>query len=50
MVGCVKDVKVFLNNERLKLKNFKEYMQLYLGEQELHPTIVYECVNERWEI
>ena len=50
MVGCVKDVKVFLNNERLKLKNFKEYMQLYLGEQEPHPTIVYECVSERWEI
>ena len=50
MAGCVKDVKVFLNNERLKLKNFKEYMQLYFGEQEPHPTIVYECVNERWEI
>ena len=23
MAGCVKDVKVFLNNERLKIKNFK---------------------------
>src|SRR6266496_6204662 len=51
MVACVKDVKVFLNDERLKLKNFKEYMQLYLGEQEdPPPTIVYENVNDRWEI
>ena len=51
MVGCVKDVKVFLNNERLKLKNFKEYMQLYLGERdEPQPPIVYEYINDRWEI
>jgi DNA topoisomerase II len=47
----VKDVKVFLNNERLKLKNFKEYMQLYLAEhKELQSLIVYKHVNERWEI
>ncbi|RIA79697.1 hypothetical protein C1645_882554 [Glomus cerebriforme] len=34
MVACVKDVKVFLNNEELKLKNFKEYMRLYLSERD----------------
>ena len=51
MAGCVKDVKVFLNNERLKIKNFKEYMQLYVSDRvDLQSSIVYEFVNDRWEI
>jgi DNA topoisomerase-2 len=51
MVACVNNVKVYLNDEILKLKNFKEYMKLYLGErEEPHPAIVYERVNDRWEI
>jgi DNA topoisomerase II len=31
MAGTVKDVKVFLNDERLKVKNFKSYVELYLN-------------------
>ncbi|PKY39326.1 DNA topoisomerase II [Rhizophagus irregularis] len=51
MVACVNNIKVYLNNEKLKLKDFKEYMQLYLGErEEPRPDIVYERVNNRWEI
>jgi len=51
MVACVNNVKVYLNDEILKLKNFKEYMQLYLGErEEPRPEIVYGRVNDRWEI
>nr|CBY93681.1 putative top2 protein [Oehlia diaphana] len=51
MVACVNNIKVYLNNEKLKLKDFKEYMQLYLGErEEPRPEIVYERVNNRWEI
>ncbi|RIA84694.1 hypothetical protein C1645_831888 [Glomus cerebriforme] len=48
---CVNDIKVFSNIERLKLITFKEYMQLHLGERDKPQTsIVYEHVNERWEI
>ena len=30
MAGTVKDVKVYLNDERLKIKNFKQYVEMYL--------------------
>lgn len=30
LAGCVNDVKVFLNDERIKIKNFKQYVELYL--------------------
>ncbi|KAI9089602.1 DNA topoisomerase [Phlyctochytrium arcticum] len=54
MAGVVKDVKVYLNDERIQIKNFKEYVKLYLeslfGEDGAKPTIVYECPDERWEI
>lgn len=31
LAGCVRDVKVFLDGERIKVKNFKDYCGLYLG-------------------
>ena len=31
MAGTVKDVKVFLNDERLKVKNFKQYVEMYVN-------------------
>lgn len=43
-----KRVKVFLNDSEIKVKNFQEYIGLYLNDSEL-PKI-YETVNERWEI
>ncbi|CAG8655362.1 8618_t:CDS:2, partial [Scutellospora calospora] len=30
MAGCCKNVKVILNDERIKIRNFKEYIQKYL--------------------
>lgn len=47
-------VKVYLNGERLKINNFKQYCELYLKGKEDdvgNPVkIIYENVNERWEV
>lgn len=60
MAGTVKDVKVWLNDERLKVKNFKSYVDLFVtaaseahaessgGAAVLKPTVVYEQ-TDRWE-
>lgn len=62
MAGTVKDIKVFLNDERLKIKNFKQYVEMYIsstaaeaadasgGAAQAKPTVVYEQVHPRWEI
>ncbi|KIJ60083.1 hypothetical protein HYDPIDRAFT_177534 [Hydnomerulius pinastri MD-312] len=62
MAGTVKDVKVFLNDERLKIKNFKQYVEMYLssaaaeasensgGAAQAKPTMIYEAVGKRWEV
>ncbi|CAG8557517.1 13082_t:CDS:2 [Funneliformis mosseae] len=53
LAGVVKDVKVFLDNERVRIKNFKDYVLMYLNESDevdLKSTIIYEEVNPRWEI
>ncbi|KAK0553943.1 DNA topoisomerase 2 [Tilletia horrida] len=31
MAGTIKDVKVFLNGERLKIRNFKSYVEMYVA-------------------
>lgn len=48
LAGICGGVKVFLNDERIPIKNFKQYIDLF-------PSLpsgitVYEKVNERWEI
>ncbi|TPX65567.1 hypothetical protein SpCBS45565_g05063 [Spizellomyces sp. 'palustris'] len=54
LAGVVPNAKVFLNDERIKIKNFKEYVKLYLdsvyGESGNKPTVVYEKSDERWEV
>ncbi|KAF9569788.1 type II DNA topoisomerase [Agrocybe pediades] len=62
MAGVVKDVKVFLNDERLKIRNFKQYVEMYInsvqadaaensgGAVQPKPTIIHEQINPRWEI
>ncbi|KAJ9091384.1 DNA topoisomerase 2 [Naganishia friedmannii] len=63
MAGTVRDVKVFLNDERLKVKGFKQYIDMYLqasiqdkmaesgGGGVNKPTIVYETSKDgRWEV
>ncbi|KAF9056399.1 DNA topoisomerase [Panaeolus papilionaceus] len=62
MAGTVKDVKVFLDDERLKIKTFKQYVELYVtsaqataaetsgGAAQAKPTIIHEQVGSRWEV
>ena len=62
MAGTVKNVKVYLNDERLKIKNFKQYVEMYItsaaaeaadasgGAAQSKPTIIHEQVHERWEV
>ncbi|KAF9015391.1 DNA topoisomerase [Cyathus striatus] len=62
MAGTVKDVKVFLNDERLKIKNFRQYVDMYLssvqaeaseisgGAAQPKTPVVYEQISGRWEV
>ncbi|KAI9452414.1 DNA topoisomerase [Lactarius psammicola] len=62
MAGTTKDVKVYLNDERLKVKGFKQYIELYLnsaaetaaensgGAAQAKQTIIYERISDRWEV
>lgn len=62
LAGTTKDVKVLLNDERIKIKGFKQYVELYLnsvaeqaqeesgGAAQTKPTMVYETIGKRWEI
>ncbi|RKO93185.1 DNA topoisomerase [Blyttiomyces helicus] len=54
IAGVVEDVKVFFNDERIKIKNFKEYAKLYIGEEEEGASgkavLVHEKKDERWEV
>jgi hypothetical protein len=44
--------QVYLNGERLSIKSFSDYVDLYLGPspKEGGPPRVYERVHERWEV
>ncbi|SCU94119.1 LAFA_0F19988g1_1 [Lachancea sp. 'fantastica'] len=60
--GSVRDISVYLNGKSLKIRNFKNYVELYLKSLEKKkseengveagktPTILYERLNDRWEI
>ncbi|THG93975.1 hypothetical protein EW026_g7395 [Hermanssonia centrifuga] len=62
LAGTTKDVKVVLNDERIKIKGFKQYVELYLssaaeqaseeagGAAQAKPSMIYETIGTRWEI
>ncbi|KAF9242373.1 DNA topoisomerase [Melanogaster broomeanus] len=62
MAGTVRDVKVYLNDERLKIKNFKQYVDMYLdsaaadaaatsgGAAQVKTMMIYEQISPRWEV
>lgn len=61
MAGTVKNIKVYLNDERLKIKNFKQYVDMYLdsaaaettetsGAAQSKQTMIFEQVSDRWEV
>ncbi|RKP21287.1 hypothetical protein ROZALSC1DRAFT_20652, partial [Rozella allomycis CSF55] len=51
MAGVVKDVKVYLNGERIKIKDFKSYVNQFVKEDEngVKPTVLFEK-SDRWEV
>ncbi|KAJ3107884.1 DNA topoisomerase 2 [Phlyctochytrium planicorne] len=54
LAGCVPGIKVYLDDTRIKVRSFKDYVDLYIPEPsspgEKKPSIVYEKVGERWEV
>ncbi|KAI8592154.1 DNA topoisomerase [Geranomyces variabilis] len=55
LAGCVRGIKVYLNDVRLKLKDFKDYAELYVSSVQSSallgkPVVLYESPNARWEI
>lgn len=44
-----KDTKVYLNNRRIPVKGFSEYVDLFLRDKPDCPKI-YERMNDRWEV
>lgn len=42
-----KDVRVYLNGNKLPISNFKQYCSLYFGPES---NLVHEQINERWEV
>jgi DNA topoisomerase-2 len=43
------NIKVFYNDNKLEIKSFEKYVDLYIGSKNDHPR-VYDGTNERWEI
>nr|NVI79321.1 topoisomerase 2 [Cucujiformia] len=54
VAASTRGVKVFLNGTRVPVKNFKDYIDLFVKDKEDaqgNPSkIIYEQVNDRWEI
>lgn len=54
VAASTRGVKVFLNDKKISVKNFKDYIDLYIKEKEDETgsplKICYEQVNERWEV
>ena len=43
-----KKVDFYLNDEKIPIKSFDDYVTMYLGTQEEYPR-VYKRFSERWE-
>ena len=62
LAGTTKDVRVYLNGERLKVKGFKQYVEMYVnsaaaeqtdtagGTVQMKPSVVFEVLNAHWEV
>ena len=49
-IGAITDkiIKVKYNNELIPVKNFEQYISMYIGDKNIAPR-VYEASDERWE-
>lgn len=54
VAASARGVKVFLNNKRLPIKNFKDYIDLYIKGKDdgdgKSLKVVHEIVSDRWEV
>lgn len=51
IAGCNVNLKVYLNDLVIPIKNFKHYVELYQDQKnENKNEIIYEVVNDRWSI
>ena len=51
LCGALRKVKIYLNGEKMKINSFKDYIAMYLqNDNDEKPKIVYDNPNERWEI
>ncbi|KAF5292892.1 hypothetical protein FQR65_LT11144 [Abscondita terminalis] len=54
VAASARGVKVFLNGKRIPVKNFKDYIDLYLKNKEDDTgnqlKVIHELVSERWEV
>ncbi|KAM0671935.1 DNA topoisomerase 2 [Ordospora colligata] len=45
--GIVKNVRIFLNDEKINVQGFKSYVKLYLPPD---TDVVHQVINDRWEL
>ncbi|RKO86644.1 DNA topoisomerase 2 [Blyttiomyces helicus] len=55
LTGSLRGIKVYLDNERIPISSFKDYISMYLELQDgkgsdNNAKIVYDRPNERWEV
>ena len=62
IAGTTKNVKVYLDGEKLKVKHFKQYMEMHItsaaaeqanaagGAAQMKPSVLYEVLNPHWEV
>ena len=43
-----KDVSVYINSKKLTIKDFSEYISLYIGDRKTYPRVIHE--TERWKV
>lgn len=57
MAGCIPNVNVYLNDVKIKIKDFKQYVDLYISSTEksdagaaTRPGVIYQKFGKRWEV
>ncbi len=48
--ATTKDVNIYLNGQKLPIRNFEKYMELYIGSNKKEVPRIYQEVNDRWEV
>ena len=50
IAGVTRDVKTFLNDKRIPIKTFKDYVGMVLQNREGSFPVAHQKVNDRWEV